>query len=112
METVTIQVATAGTDDYNNPTLDWADPTETSVPGCLLAPRSTDDLDGGQAARFDATLYAPTGTTIGAQDRIVVRGTVYEVVGDPMDWTPGYGRHGGVEVRVARVVGADVEAGS
>ena len=32
------------------------------------------------------TLYLPTGTEIGPQNRVVVRGKTYDVLGEPAEW--------------------------
>ncbi len=105
-ETVTVRTRTPGADDrYGNPTYTWAD---AAVDGCAVAPRSSAEPAqvGRSAVITGLTVYLPTGTEIGPHDRLVIRGTEYEIEGEPGDWRNPYsGRRPGIEVAVRRVEG-------
>ena len=108
-ESVTIYTPDTGTNRYGRTTVDgtWASPTETVVTGCLFAPQSTsEDNDGRTAVLIGARLYLPTGTTITAADRVLIRGTVYELDGEPSVWQDPYGGDlEGIEAPVRKVTG-------
>lgn len=106
-ETVTRQRATTRTDRYTNTALDWTTPTELTIDGCAFAPGGTsEDHDGRDAVIQGPTLYAPEGADITAADRVVIRGTAYEVDGEPGVWIDPYSRRtAGVEVPLRVVTG-------
>lgn len=111
METVTIQTATTTEDEYGNEVADWSDPTETDVAGCRFAPTAGSELDSGLPVGTEAVLYAPGTATIAAHDRVIVRGATYEVLGEPMLWSGGYGPSGW-QVPLVKVVGTEAGVGS
>lgn len=104
-ETVTILARTqTGADRYGKPIYEWPEPG-TQVHGCAIAPRSSEEPD--QIARASVyeglSIYMPPGVSVGPHDRIVVRGIVYEVDGDPGDWRSPYSAFPrGVVVNVKR----------
>ncbi|RTL08421.1 MAG: hypothetical protein EKK62_07635 [Acidimicrobiia bacterium] len=112
METMTFVAPGETTDEYGNVVADWGNATEVDVPGCRFAPKLGDEIGTeGTAVRTAGVVYAPGTATVAADCRIVIRGALYEVVGDPALWANGYSRTGW-EIAVARVVGADTEVGS
>ena len=92
-ETVTILTRTeTGTDRYGKPVYDWPEPG-AQVHGCAVAPRSS--IEPAEIARTPVyeglAVYMPPGVSVTPYDRLVIRGTVYEVDGDPGDWRSPYG---------------------
>lgn len=104
-ETVTLlRRVETGTDRYGNPTFDWPLPGE-ELRNCGVAPRATDEPE--EIARTPVyqglTVFAPVGTVVGPHDRLIVRGEVFEVVGEPGDWrSPFSGWRPGVVINVDR----------
>lgn len=107
-ETVTVRRGTVtATGRRNDTTTDWAEPTDTDVPDCLIAPRSTsEDHDGRSGVIIGVTVYMPSGTDVLASDRLVIRGDEYDVEGEPGDWwTPQDPICDGIEVAAKRTEG-------
>jgi len=110
-ETVTILHRTqTGTDRYGNPTYDWPEPG-TIVTGCAIGDRGTEEPTNiNRAPVYEGlTVYAPAGTAVGPHDRLVIRGVVYEVDGEALEWrspyTPQIFSPRGVVVYAKRVEG-------
>jgi hypothetical protein len=84
--------APTGKDDLGN---DTYSPTTQSVPGCMFAPGgSTEDVQGRDQVTDQPTVYAPTGTAVGAPDSVIVPGYgEYKVDGKPAAW-PAHPRTG------------------
>lgn len=65
---------------------DWASAAQHELAGCIAVPVST--ADDAQSARpgisADATLYAPPGSDVAAQDRVTCRLGTFRVAGAPM----------------------------
>jgi hypothetical protein len=101
METVTLLAPVVDVDEYGNDELDYGDADETTVAGCLFAPKPSEESDEGHNPRQSAVLYCPAGTTVTPTMRAVVRGDVWEVVGSPSIWG-GHIGPAGVEVRLER----------
>lgn len=106
-EAVTRQRAGTTTDRYGNTVLDWTNPDEDAIDGCAFAPTSTsEDYDQRAAVIQVPMLYAPPGADINAADRIVFRGTTFEVNGEPATWVdPFSGVEKGIEVPLRVVAG-------
>jgi hypothetical protein len=89
-ETVTRQRAKAVTDPYSGESvaLDWSTPLTATISGCGFNPGGTSEQV--QTGRIPVVtrpeVYAPAGSDIRAQDRLVVRGKTYEVDGEPAAW--------------------------
>ncbi len=74
---------------------------QTEVAGCLFAPGSSSTTEQfSHQVDTDAVLYAPAGTDVRVEDRVMVRGDVYEVVGKPRVWSSA-----GLEVDLRQVTG-------
>lgn len=89
-ESVTVLVRRAdGRDEMNAPVMTWV--VEAVVDDVLVAPATTTDLTGAirpDGTRADLTLHMPKGYTASLKGRRVqVRGSAYEVVGDPQPYT-------------------------
>lgn len=109
-ETVDVLTAQTTTDPYSTTTvLNWtATPTEVSVDGVAVEPRpSTEPLrDARNAVVSGFTLYLPPGTVISPTNRVRVRGSVYQVLGEAAAWRhPFTGWEPGVIVQCERVEG-------
>jgi hypothetical protein len=109
-ETVTVRRAARENDPYaSSPTrLDWTTVTEVRITGCGVAPRSSTEpvVQGRSEVLIGLTLFLPAGSDIRALDRVVVRGVVHDVDGDPSVWrSPLTGWAPGLEVRAIRVEG-------
>ncbi len=60
---------------------------EFPIEGCLYAPGpSSEPGFASNQVDTDGTIYAPAGVDVRPTDRIRVRGKLYSVVGEPMDW--------------------------
>lgn len=87
--------------------------TETSIAGCVVAPRAETPQVGGseQQARDTVivgfTVYAPPGTRVLTTDQFLIRGHVCEVTGEPGDWgrSPFTGTRGPIQFAADRVTG-------
>lgn len=99
-ETVTVRRAEVVEDPYSGePTgLSWANATDTEIPGCVVWPGETDEPNrvGREIVDVVLTVAMPPGTDVTAEDRVVVRGQVLEVAGQPFEyvnpftgWRPG-----------------------
>lgn len=106
-ETALLQRFSAGTADaHGNSTDTYA--ADVAIPGCAFDPGGTADLadTSRRGVETKPTLYAPAGTVVGSQDRIIVRGLTYEVAGDAADWrSPFTNWHAGVVIPLRRVSG-------
>jgi hypothetical protein len=107
----TVQVLTAGTttDPYSNESAaDWSTPTSLDVPGVGVEPRPSGEplQDARNQVTSGFTLYMPPGSAITAQNRVVVRGVTYDVLGEPAVWrSPFTGWEPGIVVQVERSEG-------
>lgn len=109
----TVQVLTAGThtDPYSGeeePSWDPDDVTSRDVDGVAVEPRPSSEPveDARNSVVSGFTLYFPADDPINAQNRVVVRGGTYSVLGDPADWRhPSTGWRPGIVVQVGRTVG-------
>lgn len=65
-------------------------PATFAVPGCVFAPGGSTELVQGQDLVIDQpTVYAPTGTAVGAPDSVIVPGYgTFDVDGAPQVWPP------------------------
>ena len=107
-ETVTRLRAPLVTDRYGNLVRDWEQAERLDIPGCGVAPRTSDEEteQGRQGVIVGIAVYAPTGTDITPHDRMEVRGEVWEVVGEVADWrSPFTGWAPGVVVNLSRMEG-------
>lgn len=109
-EQVTILTAGTEVDPYSGESVSsWElPPSEALVDGVGVEPRPSDEptQEARNAVVSGFTLYLPTGTVIGPQNRVVVRGGTYEVLGEKAEWVnPFTGWAPGVVVQVQRVDG-------
>lgn len=105
-ETVTRLRGTETTNRNNDTVINWDDPDDEDITSCLFAPGGTsEDHDGRNAVIVNPTLYAPSGSDIAANDRLVVRGLTYDVDGEPGDWVAASGWQAGMVVPLKRVDG-------
>lgn len=104
-ETVTRLRAVAVEDPYSDEESaeDWTTPDEEDITTLAPAePRPSDEPMQNQrnAVTSGFTLYLPEGADVTAQDRMRVRGEVYNVLGDPAAWLSA-----GLVVQVGRTEG-------
>lgn len=110
-ETVTVVRAGLAADGYGNQVRDWSAATRTEYEGCAVAQGAkggaTENLtDDRNVIISDLIVFMPPGADVLATDRLEVRARVYEVVGEPFDWTsPFTGTAFGVPVYCNRVEG-------
>lgn len=108
-ETVTVLAAGEVADPYSGETsADWSNPTETEVTDVAVEPRPSSEptQDARNAVVSGFTLYMPAGAAITAQNRVIVRGDTYDVLGDPADWrSPFSGWNPGIVVQCGRTEG-------
>jgi hypothetical protein len=106
-ETVTIlrRVKVAGGDRYGN---ERYDTQELDVPGAVVRITGNDEQAEGGGSSLATTLEVilPPGTAVEANDRLRVRGLVYEIDGIPEPQTdPMLGGNAGVQVIAKRATG-------
>ena len=94
--TLTVLRAPMITDPVDNTqSRDWQHPTSTPITGCEVQPfllSSRLEVEVDTLREFSRTLYrvwAPGAADIQYTDRIVWRGTTYEVVAEPGLWSYG-----------------------
>lgn len=89
-ETITRLRATGVEDRYSNEDTDltWEEPDELEVTDVAVEPLSTleTQTDGRQRVELDLRLYLPFGADVEPLDRVVVRGSTFEVQGERSDW--------------------------
>lgn len=105
-ETITvIRPGTPTQDPYGNDVP--GTPTETDVPGCAVAPRSSsEDLQARDQVIIGLSVWLPTGTDVQATDQMRVRGVLYDIDGEPGSYSsPFTGSGGPVQVALTRIEG-------
>jgi hypothetical protein len=102
-----VRVRPAGdADKYGDPT--DTDPDRTTLDGCIVAPRTSGDIDdrGRAGVTIGLTLFGPYGTDLLHPDQVEVDGILYDIDGDPGQWKhPRTGREAGMEVALKRAIG-------
>jgi len=103
--TVTRQRGAAGDSPYNE--IDWSDPDEVDVDGCLLDPGGSVVVDDVSRVPVvtSPTLYAPVDADIKKLDRIKVGDDTYDVVGKPRPWGQVGDNVSGLVVKLEEVEG-------
>lgn len=106
-ETVTRLRGTEVAAGQGNTRIDWTTPTRFDIAGAIVAPReSAEDNQFRTAVIVGLTVYLPTGTALLPTDRLEVRGTPYEVVGEPGDFRNPYDSSiDGLQVALERING-------
>ena len=109
-ETVTRLRAVRVVDPYSlEPTgLDWSTPEMLDIAPCAVYPASTDELIGvGRDQKIETLrVLLPPGADVAPEDRLRVRGVVYEISGWPFDYLhPMTGWRPGGEVTITRSEG-------
>lgn len=79
---------------------------DRTITGCAVAPRFSDqthDVRGRHGVLVGLTVYAPAGTRVAENARVMCRGDVYEVDGEPAVWVNPYeAAERGVEILLRR----------
>lgn len=109
-ETITRQRATASADPYSGEDTDlsWSSPVEVSIDDVAVEPVfQSETLEvGRERVDIDLRLYLPYGADVQPLDRVVVRGSTFEVNGARGDWrNPFTGEEPGSVVECRRVAG-------
>lgn len=109
-ETVTVLTAGTTTDPYSGETVpSWDEtPTSVDVAGVGVEPRPSGEplQDARNQVTSGFTLYFPPGATVTPQNRVIVRGGTYDVLGEPAEWVnPFTGWNPGTVVQVERSEG-------
>jgi hypothetical protein len=74
-------------DTFGNPTYNWGAATSTAVAGCSVQPLiGQEAIVGRDTVVSRWQVWAPSGTTISAVDRVVFAGDTYEVDGEVQAW--------------------------
>lgn len=76
-------------DDRGNTTDTWGTPVNVLVHGWSPPAEDLENTSRADTVIHDLDLYAPAGTTANPQDRFVVDGMTYDVVGYVQDYTHG-----------------------
>lgn len=84
--TVTV-VRPGGRDTFGNTT----PATRHDIPGCLIAPRGSDEgsVSFANTVVTGAELFTPPAADLRPSDRVIARGVTYDVEGEVGDWGPG-----------------------
>ena len=77
------------TDPHGNPIGAHGEPEELWVHSIAPGPTVEDVQAGRSTVASDLTVLAPAGTTLGADDLVIVDGIEYHADGDSRDWTKG-----------------------
>jgi len=105
-ETVTIRTPAVEADPYSS---EPGTPAEDiDVDGVAVEPRPSSEpvQDARNSVVSGFTLYFPAGTPVSAAQQVIVRGDVYDVLGQPAEWrNPFTGWDPGVVVQVGRTEG-------
>lgn len=93
------------TDAHGNVSPGFDDPVSVGVYG--FAPGGIDEpfVPGHTRSVSEPALYTPPGVVFEAQDRVIVRGKLYEVVGDTAEWRHPNGWTPGNVIKLKRVDG-------
>lgn len=89
-ETITVQNPTETTDTYQNRTLSFSDPDETTV-RAHVQPASTSKQRGSRDRTQVVTsfrFYVDSGTPVTARSRVLWAGRTLDVDGEPEVWSP------------------------
>lgn len=108
METATRLRPSTTTDRYGDVTDNWASPSTAvlTVRGVEPVSSTEDNRDGRQAVITGFRVYLEPGSDVAAGDRLVLRGTTYDVDGTPADWRSPWGTNvGGVVVALKATEG-------
>lgn len=109
-ETIQILTAKTKTDPYSGTTtLDWdQEPDSVDLPDVLCEPRPVGEplLDARNMVTSGWSLYCQTipATLPTSQNRVKVRGKVYEIDGEPADWVMG-SWHPGIVIQAKVIEG-------
>lgn len=77
-------------DAHGNPVSGYAPPVDLLVHGWAPPSGNTEPFEAGRNAVLrDLDVYAPAGTVVAPQDRLVIASVPYEVVGYVEDFTTG-----------------------
>jgi head-tail adaptor len=107
-ETVTVLRPTTTTNRNGDAVAVWTSPTETDVERVAVAPTTSAEDDNQRIAGVTVglTLYMPATADVTPTDRVTVRGSTYEVVGEVEPWVSPYtADEPGIAVTVQRVDG-------
>ena len=88
--------------------VDWGASTELLLTAAAVAPAGSSEpvLDGREPVLTQTVVYLPGQADVLAGDRMLVRGEVYAVVGDPSLWVdPWQQSPSGLVVRLSKVEG-------
>lgn len=106
--TVLTHAVSEGADDaYGSPTKTWAAGVQQRVMGWAPASTDREPVEVGRTVVVrDLDVFAPPEFAIGPHDRATIDGLLYEVVGNPGDYTHGpFGFTPGIVVSLKRVEG-------
>jgi hypothetical protein len=90
MEDITqIRVSSTSVDSYGQPV--YVE-TPVTIKAIVSARTGTTNFDPDAITIIDGlTLYLPSGTVVGDDDKFIVRGKRYEIDGEAFDWRSGLG---------------------
>jgi hypothetical protein len=83
-QTAVRQRATTGTDARNNQQASWATPSEVTYACLVYAPTTSEIRDNGDRVEVDLQVVLPPDADVTAKDRLVIDGTTYDVIGQPL----------------------------
>lgn len=93
-------------DAHGNPVKAWGDPVEHAVHGWSIPNPVEPKLAGHDRVVVDVEVLAPESVVVGPDDRMVVDGKTYDVVGEREDWNHSpWGWRPGFVINLRRVDG-------
>lgn len=110
-ETVTVLRGAKIVDPFSgeeSDNLDWSEPEATPYEHCAVGPAVTDEpLDSNRVPVVDGlVVFGPFDMDVTARDRLLIKGEVYEVDGEPGFWkNPFNGRTPGCQIKAKKVSG-------
>jgi hypothetical protein len=106
-ETVGVIRPTTSTDRYGNASRVYGGTITHEIGGCAFAPAGSSEVnDARTAVMSEPAIYCPPGADLTAADHVLVRGSRYEVHGEPADWRDPFGSTlGGVVATLRKVEG-------
>lgn len=98
-----LQRQVTGTDQYGN---DVYGSTSTDVPGCAIAPGSSNEsFQGTLLITADVVVYAPAATMVDLPyDQFIYNDETYNVIGNPNNWVSPWTTTGSFEMIAGRLV--------
>ena len=104
-ETIVVQTPTITTNAYGDEHVDWDDPVERTVMAIVWPRTADEDNDKRHATITGISIAVDIDEVIRPDERVVVRGRIWEVDGMAADWRAPWGWTPGKVVNLRQVEG-------